>query len=56
MGGSLYKAMIDFLFGNGDVNESMPCYYCPNLAAIKEQPLTLQGLNKFSDYVPIALR
>lgn len=56
MDSDLYQSMIQFLFGNGPLTESMPCYDCPNLQKVKEQPLTLNGLKKYSEYEPVALR
>ncbi len=52
----LYHYMIDVLFGEKEADSTIPCYYCPNLEKIKREPLTQNGFEKYSKYVPIALR
>lgn len=51
-----YQFMIKVLFGKAEVNDSIPCFHCPNIIKIKEQPLTLEGLKAYSQYVPAALK
>lgn len=51
-----YQFMIKVLFGEAEVDESIPCYYCPNIIKIKEHPLTEDGLKCYSEYVPVALK
>lgn len=52
----IYQYMLDVLYGKEEANDNIPCYYCPNLKKIKEQPLTDEGLKKYSSYLPPALR
>lgn len=52
----LYQHMLLVLFGKEDADESIPCFFCPNLQKIKKHPLNEEGLKKYSNYVPIALR
>lgn len=56
MNSHIYKLMIDFLFGKCSVSKDIPCFYCPNASKVKEHPLSSEGLNIYSKYVPIALR
>ena len=51
-----YQFMIDVLCGREKANDSIPCYFCPNLKKISESPLNEEGLKRYKDYVPIALR
>ena len=53
---NIYQYMLDVLFGEKEANSTIPCYHCPNYEKIRIQPLTLEGLKKYCDYVPIALR
>ena len=52
----LYQHMLRVLFGLEQVDDSLPCYYCPNMGKVKEQPLTEDGFARYSNYVPIALK
>lgn len=51
-----YQFMINVLFGQAEANGSIPCFYCPNISKIKEQPLTIEGFKKYAEYVPAALK
>lgn len=52
----LYKKMLETLVGKRDVDDTIPCYYCPNFEIVKNNPLNEDGLKKYSNYVPAALR
>ena len=51
-----YQFMIDVIYEKAKADESIPCFYCPNLEKIYNHPLNEMGLKKYKDYVPIALR
>lgn len=51
-----YQKMLRVLLGQEEADDSIPCYYCPNLEKIKNHPLNDSGLIKYKDYVPAALR
>lgn len=53
---NIYQYMLDVLFGEKEADSTIPCYHCPNYEKIRIQPLSLEGLKKYCDYVPIALR
>lgn len=52
----LYRFMIEVLYGRAKANDSIPCFFCPNLHKVELQPLTDEGLIKYGSYVPVALR
>ena len=51
-----YKELIEVLFEGKDCPEYLPCFHCPNLKKVQEQPLTLEGYKKYMDYVAPALK
>lgn len=51
-----YQKMLRVLIGQESADDSIPCYYCPNLEKIKMHPLDDSGLIKYKEYVPAALR
>lgn len=51
-----YQTMLRLLLGLEEANDSIPCYHCPNLEKINIQPLDDNGLTKYKEYVPAALR
>lgn len=51
-----YQKMLRVLLGLEEADDSIPCYYCPNLEKIKAQPLNDEGLIKYKNYVPVAIR
>lgn len=53
---NIYKELVEVLFEGRQCQEHLPCFYCPNYKMIKENPLTREGLEKYTAYVPPALR
>ncbi len=53
---NIYKELVDILFKSKECSSDIPCYYCPNYEKIKSEPLTIEGLQHYKDYIPPALR
>lgn len=51
-----YNELVEVLFEGKDCPEYLPCFHCPNLKKVQEQPLTLEGYKKYMDYVAPALK
>ena len=52
----IYKTLIGVLFDGEECPPSLPCYYCPNYQKIKNNLLTLKGLEDYNNYIPAALK
>lgn len=51
-----YASLVNLLFFGVRDESDLPCYHCPNLKKIIENPLTLEGLMAYNDYIAPALR
>jgi hypothetical protein len=51
-----FKTLVDVLFNGKECPDNLPCFYCPNYQSKKGLPLTLEGMNKYMNYVAPALR
>lgn len=51
-----YKTLVAILFEGAECPSSFPCSQCPNLAKVREHPLTIEGLTQYINYTPPALR
>lgn len=51
-----YKELVGVLFNGEPCPTTLPCYHCPNLAKVKVNPLTTEGLAEYNRYIAPALR
>lgn len=54
--GKAYQSMLNLLLGLSNDASETPCEKCPNLPKVKKTPLSMDGLKKYQNYVPAALR
>lgn len=52
----VFKKLVALLFEQTESSKCFPCNQCPNLATIKDHPLTQSGLEEYMSYIPPALR
>ena len=52
----IFSTLVKVLFEGLECPPSMPCYYCPNYQKVKENPLTMKGLEDYNNYIPAALK
>lgn len=52
----VFKALVSLLFNGIEVEQDLPCKYCPNLTKVLKTPLTIDGLRRYHDYISPALR
>lgn len=52
----VFHALVDLLFFGKKDETDLPCYHCPNLQKVLLNPLTLDGLEAYNDYVAPALK
>lgn len=52
----IFKALVSALFQGRSTDVDLPCKRCPNYEKVKKNPLTIDGLNQYNDYVAPALK
>lgn len=51
-----FKALVKLLFEGRDTSIDLPCKHCPNLVKVLSCPLSIEGLQKYNEYIAPALR
>ncbi len=51
-----YQKLKDILFEGEEPKEDYPCFHCPNLQKVRENHLTISGLQKYKSYIAPALK
>ena len=51
-----FKALVELLFEGRDTSIDLPCKHCPNLVKVLSCPLSIEGLQKYNEYIAPALR
>ena len=52
----VFKALVELLFEGKDTPIDLPCKHCPNLVKVLSRPLSIEGLQKYNEYIAPALR
>ena len=52
----IFNKLVSVLFERDECPIDFPCSHCPNYIRIKNEPLSVDGLNEYIKYIPVALR